>query len=237
MQSEFLTGLRTRAVAGCRRVHGIFNKLPLSLRRGLVIAATALILLAGYSIWSSATKDALLHLKVQHSFRSAEINVELDGDEIYSGKMYGTARKKLGIFSEGVQGSMSQSIPVPAGKHQVSVRVAGDDGTIHEDSIIGEFSHHNTRELAISARHSDLNLNWQGSGTITSSNVAAPTGAPESTPGWINRYGSTILLSIVGSFVSALTGFAIRELPNRIRSQQPVVAEEKPAARSAAAGR
>jgi len=237
MQWESLTEIRARAVAGCRRAHAIFNKLPLSARRGLVIAATALVLLGGYSTWSSANKDALLHLKVQHNFRSAEINVQLDGDEIYSGKMYGTARKKLGIFSDGVQGSMSQSIPVAAGKHQISVRVAADDGTSHEDSIIGEFSHHNTRELAISARHSDLNLTWQGTGTISSSNVAAPAGAPESSPGWLNRYGSTVLLSIVGSFVSALTGFAIRELPNRIRTQQTVVAEEKPAARSAAAGR
>jgi len=234
MDSERLAQLRARALAGYRRAHDSFNKLPLKARRAVVIAATAVVLLGGYSIWSTASKDALLHVKVQHNFRSAQINVLLDGDEIYSGKMYGTSRKKLGLFSEGVQGSMSQSIPVSAGKHLVSVRVAGDDGSVHEDSITGEFAHRDTRELAVSARRSDLDLAWQGAVVVSSASTPV---APASNPGWINRYGSTILLSIVGSFVSALTGFAIRELPNRIRPQQPAVAAGKPAAQSARAGR
>jgi hypothetical protein len=236
MDSERLVELRARTLAGWRRARERFQKLPLKVRRGVVIAATAAVFLIGYSIWSGASKDALLHVKVQHNFRSAEISVQVDGDEVYSGKMYGATRKKLGIFSEGVQGSMSQNIPVSARKHTVSVRVAGDDGTVHEDSITGDFAHHNTRELAVSARHSDLNLVWQGEGAIVSSSSATAPAAPEPTPGWLTRYGTTIFLSVVGSIVSALTGFAIRELPNRIRSQQAAVADEKPAARSAAAG-
>jgi len=236
MNREKLVEVWARTVALGRRAYGAFERLPLKTRRAVGASAGVIGVLVIYVLWSSASKDSVLHLKVQHNFRSAQINVEVDGDAVYSGKLYGSTHKKLGFLAEGVQGSMSQSIPVSAGKHRIVVRVAGDDGTVHEDAITGEFVRHNTRDLAVSARHSDLDLTWQGGGAIVVASPAPAPAAPPSNPGWLNRYASTIVLSITGSIISALTGYAIRELPNRVRAQRSAPVSEKPRARSAAAG-
>lgn len=234
MEQATLTKLRAQAVAQWERARQAFRRLPPKGRVAVIAGLAILAVLGLYSAWSSFQQDAVLHLKVQHSFRSAQIDVSVDGDSVYSGKLYGSLHKKFGFLSEGIQGSMSQSIPVSSGKHVVVVRVAADDGTVHEDSISGEFLRHNTRELAVSARHSDVDLRWQGGGATMEE--SAPSPAPASSPSWLSRYATTILLSALGSIVSALTGFAIRELPGRIRNQQAASVEEKPEARSAAAG-
>lgn len=237
MEQSTLTKLRAQALAHWERARQAFRQLP---PKGRVAVIAGLAILGGlglYSAWSSFQQDAVLHLKVQHSFRSAQIDVSVDGDSAYSGKLYGSPHKKFGLFADGVYGSMSQSIPVSSGKHVIVVRVAADDGTVHEDSISGEFLSHNTRELAVSARRNDVDLKWQGSGSTIEESAPDPApSAPASSPSWLSRYATTILLSALGSIVSALTGFAIRELPGRIRNQPAPSVEEKPEVRSAAAG-
>lgn len=235
MEQSTLTKLRAQALAQWERARQTFRKLPPKGRMAVIAGLAILGALGLYSAWSSIQQDAVLHLKVQHSFRSAQIDVTIDGDSVYSGKLYGSLRKKFGVISEGIQGSMSQNIPVSSGRHVIVVRVAADDGTVHEDSITGEFLRHNTRELAVSARRNDVDLRWQGGGSVIEEGGPAPS-APASSPSWLSRYATTILLSALGSIVSALTGFAIRELPAKIRNQQAASVEEKPAARSAAAG-
>jgi hypothetical protein len=236
MTQETLAELRARAIALWRRARESYDKLPPKLRIGAVAALAFVALLTLHAVWASAHRDSVLHVKVQHGFRSAQLEVSVDGDSVYSGRLYGTTRKKFGLWSDGVQGSMSQSIPVSSGKHVVVVHVAADDGTIHEDSITGEFVAHNTRDLMVVARRSDLDLAWQGGGAVTSAEVAPVPAQAAPTPTWQSRYATTILLSILGSLISALTGYAIRELPGRIRNRQAAVAEDKPRARSAAAG-
>jgi|SRR5215472_9939543 len=237
MEQATLTRLRAQALAQWERARQAFRELPPKGRVAAIVGLAILGALGLYSAWSSFEQDAVLHLKVQHSFRSAQIDVSVDGDSVYSGRLYGSPRKKFGFLSEGIQGSMSQNIAVSSGKHVIVVRVAADDGTVHEDSISGEFLRHNTRDLAVSARHSDVDLKWQGGGATIEDSAPSPApSAPASAPSWLSRYATTILLSTLGSIVSALTGFAIRELPARIRTQPAASVEEKPAARSAAAG-
>lgn len=237
MEQVTLIQLRAQVLAQWERARQAFRKLPPKGRMAVIAGLAMLGMLGLYSAWSSLQQDAVLHLKVQHSFRSAQIDVSVDGDSVYSGKLYGSLRKKFGFLSDGIQGSMSQSIPVSSGRHVIVVRVAADDGTVHEDSITGEFLRHNTRELSVSARRNDVDLRWQGGGTTIEESApnSAPS-APASSPSWLSRYATTILLSALGSLVSALTGFAIRELPARIRNQQAAPVEEKPQARSATAG-
>jgi hypothetical protein len=55
-------------------------------------------------------------------------------------------------------------------------------------------------------------LSWQ-------SGANAGQEAP-STPNWFERYAGSIILSIAGSIISALTGFAIREAPGYLRARK-----------------
>ncbi|HVO82206.1 MAG TPA: hypothetical protein VMT28_15835 [Terriglobales bacterium] len=157
-------------------------------------------------------KDANLRLKVQHSFRSADLSVWVDGDLEYSGKLNGYSRRHSGRIPDSPQGSLSETLPVSSGTHQVRVRVASDDGSVQEDTISAGFSRNSQRTLAVNARHSDLELSWQGE----SSAVAEAS----SESGWMGRYAGTLLLTIAGSIISALTGYAIKELPAHIRARQ-----------------
>ena len=49
-------------------------------------------------------KDASLHLTVQHSFRSANLSLWIDGDLAYSGALKGSIKKKFGLIPSSVQG-------------------------------------------------------------------------------------------------------------------------------------
>ena len=97
-----------------------------------------------------------------------------------------------------------------SGQRNVRVRIEPDDAAMQEDSISGDFTHSTERGLSVSARRSGLSLSWQGTGSVpaeTSSSV-----------GWFSRYAGSFFLTIAGSIMSALTGFAIKELPARLRS-------------------
>ncbi len=156
-------------------------------------------------------KDASLHLKLQHSFRSAQVSVWVDGDLAYAGKVTGSIRKKFGLIpTDSVQGNLSQIVPVRAGQHNIRLRIEPDDAAMQEDSISGGFSDHSERDLAVSARRSGMSLSWQGTGS-----------APVETSvnfDWILPYAGSLLLTITGSIMSALAGYAIKELPSRLRS-------------------
>lgn len=174
---------------------------------GLFVVAA--VVLAVHTAISS--RDASLRLKVQHSFRSAQLTVWVDGDEAYSARLTGSARKRFGLIPDSVQGSLSQSLPLPSGKHLVRVRVEPDDGSPLEDSASGELTSHAETQLNVSARRSGISLAWQGSATADSASF---------TPSWVSRYAGSLFLTIAGSIISALTGYAIRELPAHLRIRQ-----------------
>jgi hypothetical protein len=156
-------------------------------------------------------KDASLHLKLQHGFRDAQVSIWVDGDLAFSGKVTGSTKKKFGLIpTDAVQGSLSQIIPLRSGQHNVRLRIEPDDSAAQEDTISGDFGHNAERDLLVSARHSSLSLSWQGNGS-------APLEAP-SVFAWFSRYAGSLFLTIAGSIMSALAGFAIRELSARLRS-------------------
>ncbi len=156
-------------------------------------------------------KDASLHLKLQHDFRDAQVSVWVDDDLAYSGKITGSTRKKFGLIpTDSAQGNLSQIVPVRSGQHNIRLRIEPDDATMQEDSIHGDFSNRTERDLAVSARHSGLALSWQGTDR-------APVES-SSTVGWLSQYAGSLLLTITGSIMSAPAGYAIKELPSRLRS-------------------
>ena len=209
MSRESITQLRAKLAPLGRQAKGLILRVPMKARIILGLFLIAAVFLAIYTALTA--KDSMLHVKVQHGFHNAQVSVWVDGDLAYSGAISGAAKKKFGFLpSDAVQGSLSQMIPVHSGQHTIRVRVAPDDASVQDDTTTGDFARNGERELFVAARHSGLSLAWQGAGS------SAPE-APSSSSGW-SRYAGSLLLSIAGSIISALTGFAIRELPGRLRS-------------------
>ncbi len=209
MSHESIAQLRAKVLLLYQQAMQLIARVPRKARVVIGMFLVASVFMAIYTAVSA--KDCILHLKVQHGFRNAQVSVWVDGDLAYSGTITGSVKKKFGFLpSDTVQGSLSQMIPVRSGQHSVRVQVVPDDASSQEDSITGDFKHNQERELFVAARHSALALSWQGTSDAE----------PEmpSSSGWISRYAGSLLLSVAGSVVSALTGLVIKELPGRLRS-------------------
>jgi hypothetical protein len=158
-------------------------------------------------------KDSTLRLKVQHGFRSGQLSLWVDGDHSYDAPLSGSTRKKFGLISE-TSGTLSDSVTVPSGLHQIRVRVTAEDGSSsHEETTTGEFPANGRLSLAINARRSDLSIEWLDAEPITSIESV------HSSSGWMSRYAGMILMTVAGSIVSALTGYAIKEFPKHMASR------------------
>lgn len=209
MNREHIAQVRAKAVLLYQRIAQWAAGVPLKIRVVFGLFLLAAVLMAMHTALTA--KDASLHLKLQHGFHDAQVSVWVDGDLAYSGKIAGSTKKQFGFIPTGsVQGSLSQIIPVASGHHNVRIRIEADNGAMQEDSISGDFAHNTERDLSVSARHSGLSLGWQGMGSSeaeTSSSFA-----------WVSRYAGSLFLTIAGSIMSALAGYAIRELPARLRS-------------------
>ena len=191
-------------------------RVPLAVQ---VVAAFFLVAVLLMGIYTAiGSRDATMRLKVQHSFRSAQLQVWVDDNRAYSGHLVGSARKKYGLLPD-VQGSLSETLAVPSGSHRVKVRVTADDGTIQEDTIEAEFSRNTQRTLSVVARRSDVSLNVQGPV------AGSTTDPPPASSSWFTRYAGTLLLTAAGSIISALTGYAVRELPAHLRARQAAASQ------------
>jgi hypothetical protein len=195
-------------------------------------------------------KDSRLRLKVEHNFHSAQLWVWFDEDEIYSGRLIGSgqviradksigshkpihSRKKLKVESmESVEGSLSETFTVSSGAHEIRIRVANQDGSVQENAIRGDFASSGQRTLSAVARGNDVALNWESENQTTASALSEPGVSVQAPEGWLQRYAGSVMVSVIGSIISALTGYAIRELPKKITPKA-----EAAKARSASAGR
>ena len=211
MDQQRIAELRAGTESLRRQAREQLAKVPLTVQ---VVAAFFLVAVLLMGIYTAiASRDATMRLKVQHSFRSAQLQVWVDDSTVYSGHLVGSARKKFGLLPE-VQGSFSETLAVPAGSHRVKVRVTADDGTIQEDTIEAEFSRNTQRTLSVLAHRGGVSLNVQGS-------VAGSTPEPPpASSSWFSRYAGTLMLTAAGSIISALTGYAVRELPGHLRARQ-----------------
>jgi hypothetical protein len=209
MNQESLAQLRAKAGSLYQQARLGAERVPVKARVLLGLFLVAALLMAIHTALTA--KDANLHLKLQHGFRDAQLSVWVDGDLAFSGKVTGSTKKKFGLIpTDSVQGSLSQIIPVRSGQHNVRVRIEPNDAAMQEDSTSGDFARNTEKELLVSARRSSLSLSWQviGSAPVETSSSFA----------WISRYAGSLFLTLAGSIMSALAGYAIRELPARFRS-------------------
>src|SRR3984893_12397342 len=209
MNSERIAELRAKAALFDQKAAHWFRSVPLRARILLGLFFLAAVLMAIHTALTA--KDASLHMKLQHGFRSAQISVWVDNDLAFSGEITGAAKKKFGLFStDSPQGTLSQIIPVGSGHHTVRVRIEPEGASMQEDNISGTFAHNAEGDLSVSARRNGISLSWQGTG-------GAPVESASSF-GWLSRYAASLFLTITGSIMSALAGHAIRELPSRLRA-------------------
>ncbi len=210
MNRRYIDQFHANAARLWQQARQAASRVPVIARVVLGLFLVAAVLLATYT--GLTAKDSSLHLKVQHTFHNAQVSVWIDGDLAYSGAIAGSPKKRFGLLpTNSVQGTLSQIIPVRSGQHTVRVRVASDEAASQDDTISGDFTRNSERDLIVSARRSGLLLSLQDSGsgeTETSSSLA-----------WLSRYAGSLLLTIGGSMISALTGFVIKELPGRLRSK------------------
>jgi hypothetical protein len=201
--------LRAQAALLKQQAMQWIKRVPVKARVLLGLFLVAALLMALHT--ALTVRDASLHLKLQHGFRSAQVSLWVDDDLVFSGKITGAAKKKFGLIpTDSQQGSLSQIIPLRSGQHNIRVRIQPEDASPQEDSISGDFPRNAERDLSVAARKNGLSLSWQGN-----SSVPAETA---SSFAWISRYAASLFLTLTGSIMSALAGFAIRELPARLRS-------------------
>jgi hypothetical protein len=210
MAAQDMARVRERVALAYRRVRHYASGVPGKAWAVLGLFLFSAVLMALHTALTA--KDASLHLKLQHEFRNASVSVWVDDDLVYSGEITGSTKKKFGLIpTDSAQGNLSQIIPVRSGQHSIRLRVEPDAATMQEDSIRGNFPDHIARNLAVSARHSGLSLSWQGQDS-------APVVKSSSAVGWLSEYAGSLILTITGSIMSALAGYAIKELPARLRS-------------------
>lgn len=209
MNRDRIAELRAKAAWLDQKAAEWFRSVPLRARILLGLFFLAAVLMAIHTALTA--KDASLHLKLQHGFRSAQLSVWVDDDLAFDGKITGATKKKFGLIpTDAQQGSFSQIIAVRSGRRSIRVRIQPDDAAPQQDSITGDFASSVERDLSVSARKNGLALAWQGTGS-------APVDTAPSFS-WLSRYASSLFLTITGSIMSALAGYAIRELPARLRS-------------------
>ena len=193
----------SRQRAALQQAIALIRKHPLGFV-GVTAAAIFVIALAAHV----GNSGAMLRVQMQHSFRSAQVSVWVDGSLACSEHITGSERRRFGLLPAGIGGTFSRLLQVSAGRHTVKVRVTSDEGYDNTGSITGDFPEESQVNLQVSPRRSgDLGMNWQGMSTMTA----------DSTPAWYVKYTSSLLMTAVGSLVSALMAYVVKELPNLLR--------------------
>jgi len=197
-----------------------FRKMPLWTRYG---AITLLLIAAIFAVYAAVpAEQAHLQIICEHSFRSAQLSILVDGSVVYSNNVNVASKKRLGILPKGQSGPeiFSKVMDVPTGKHVVQVRIsAPGEGFDQVRSAAADFTSDHESILQINAtRRNALAVNFDGA--TTSAAAMNASSAPDSHP--LPRNGITIVFSILGTMLSASISFLVQEFwrshKNRISS-------------------
>lgn len=104
-----------------------------------------------------------VELEIRHQFKDATLSVWLDGKLLLTRPLRGTTQKRLGLFND-VKGADSETISVPAGKHELRLRAQADDHTVDlSRTVFGEFAGGQDKTLQISfdKHNTAMRLDWQ----------------------------------------------------------------------------
>ena len=194
---------KAAAQAVLQRIITLIRKHPLGF-----VGITAVAIFVVAFLPHLAGRSASLKVQMQHSFRSAQVSVWVDGDLACSEHLTGSQRRRFGLLPAGIGGNFSRLVQVSSGRHTVKVRVTSDEDYDNTGSITGDFPADSEISLQVRPRSSgDLDMNWQGMSTMPD----------DSGPAWYVKYAGSLLMTAVGSLVSAVMAYVVRELPNLLR--------------------
>lgn len=183
-----------------RSVYKRFLRLPRNFR----LAALALLLfVVGALLFTRLfSNPAKVTIVCQHGFRSAELSVWVDGDLIYSGKVNGSSKGRLGFLGSKSPG-LYKTIDVPAGQHSIRVRLdAENEGYDQTKTVSANFGESGENSVSISAGRHGLSV------------LAHGTPDPTDDSGIVSssrKMASSVMLSIFGSGMSAAIAFLVQE--------------------------
>ena len=188
----------------------LLRKIP---RKAYLIALLLVAAIALFS-WrfSILGETATLKLKVQHSFKTADMTVFIDGEARYSGKLSGTPKRRFG-FRNNAEGSFSHTFHLHPGSHLVRVQVKSPDGYNETNEVSMEIGPEKERMLTVTADRRAANLK-----------MAAQTPeavATQATPSWYQSYFTSLSLTLSGTVVSMLFGYLIQQLLGLFRKTPP----------------
>src|SRR6478672_2827686 len=168
-----------------------FRKMPVWTRYG---AITVLLIAAIFAVYAAMpAEQAHLQIICQHSFRSAQLSVLVDGSVVYSNNVNVASKKRLGILPKGQSGPeiFSKVIDVPTGKHVVQVRISAPGEEFDQvRSAAADFTADRESILQINAtRRNALTVNFEGASSSTTAATTASS-TPDSHP--LPRNGITI---------------------------------------------
>ena len=177
---------------------------------------TALLLVAALALFSwrfsLIGETATLKLKVQHSFKSAQIAIFIDGDSRYTGKLSGTAKRRFGARNN-AQGSFSQTFHLRPGAHVVRVQIKSPaDGYSESAELPVELVAHRQQELVVTGDRRTVTLRAPAQATESSATNAAPT--------WYQSYFMSLSLTLTGTVVSMLFGYLVQQVINLFRKEK-----------------
>src|SRR6476661_9425349 len=198
-----------------------FSKMPLWTRYGAITVLLVAAIFIVYALVPSET--ARLQIICQHSFRSAQLSVLLDGSVVYNSNVNVASKKRLGILPKGqsVPEIFSKVVDVPTGKHVVQVRISAPGEEFDQvRSAAADFTSDRESILQINAtRRNALTVNFEGASSSTTAPLAA---SPPSESHPLPKGGITIVFSILGTMLSASISFLVQEFwrshKNRISS-------------------
>jgi len=104
-----------------------------------------------------------VELSVQHQFKDATLYVWVDDKPALTLPLHGSSQKKLVVFN-GVRGTTSETLKIPAGKRVLRFRALSADHTVDlSKTLAAEFAGGDSKPLFISfeKRNSVMRVSWQ----------------------------------------------------------------------------
>lgn len=168
----------------------------------LAVLAGSLVLFGLVVYTFLSTGSATLNLVCRHNLRTADLSVVIDGKLSYADEISGSPLKRFGFFGKRVEGTFSKSVAIPSGDHTVQVHLrSAEEGF---DQVKQTDLH------LVPGKEATLLITTQRGGM--SLVVQHPSTAPADDTG--SSYSGSIrsiLVTVVGSAVSAAIGFAVQE--------------------------